>query len=154
VSAVPNHQVHRMTSLQTRGDVAMSGNFGYELDLAQMSDEEKKEVRRQVQQYKEIRHLVQFGDFYRLRSPFEGNDTAWMMVAEDGSEAFAAYFRVLAEANAPLDWLRFKGLDPHAKYCVADNGNVYGGDQLMYAGLPIPRLHGDYQSYVWRLTRV
>jgi alpha-galactosidase len=154
VSAVPNHQVHRMTSLQTRGDVAMSGNFGYELDLAQMSDEDKKEVRRQVQQYKEIRHLVQFGDFYRLRSPFEGNDTAWMMVAEDGAEAFAAYFRVLAEANAPLDWLRFKGLDPHAKYCTTDNGDVYGGDQLMYAGLPIPRLQGDYQSYVWRFTRV
>lgn len=154
VSAVPNHQVHRMTSLQTRGDVAMSGNFGYELDLTQMSDEEKTEVKRQVQQYKDIRHLVQFGDFYRLRSPFEGNDTAWMMIAEDRSEAFAAYFRVLAEPNAPLDWLRFKGLDPNAQYRLADTDSIYGGDQLMYAGLPLPRLHGDYQSCVWRFTRV
>jgi alpha-galactosidase len=154
VSAIPNHQVHRMTSLRTRGDVAMSGNFGYELDLTQMSDEEKTEVKRQVQQYKEIRHLVQFGDFYRLRSPFAGNDTAWMMVAEDRSEAFAAFFRVLAESNAPLDWLRFKGLDPTAKYRLVDSGVVYGGDQLMYAGLPIPRLQGDYQSFVWRIARV
>ncbi len=153
VSAVPNHQVNRMTSVQTRGNVAMSGNFGYELDLTQMTDEDKEEVKAQVRQYKEIRHLVQFGEFYRLRSPFEGNDTAWMMVAEDGSEAFAAYVRVLAEPNAPLDWLKFKGLEPHAKYRTGENGPLYGGDQLMYAGLPIPALHGDFQSYVWRFTK-
>jgi alpha-galactosidase len=154
VSAVPNHQVHRMTSLRTRGDVAMSGNFGYELDLTAMSDEEKLEVKRQVQQYKDVRPLVQFGDFYRLRSPFQGNDTAWMMVSEDHSEAFAVYVRVLAEPNAPLDWITFKGLDPQAKYRVEETGAVYAGDQLMNAGVPIPQLHGDYQSQVWRLTRI
>ncbi|BBI33027.1 alpha-galactosidase [Cohnella abietis] len=154
VSAVPNHQLHRITSLQTRGNVAMSGNFGYELDLTEMADDEKREVKRQVEQYKEIRHLVQFGDFYRIRSPFEGNDTAWIMVAEDGSEAFAVYVRVLAEPNAPLDWIRFKGLDANAKYRVEEQGSVYGGDQLMYSGLPIPQLNGDYQSYVWRFVRI
>ncbi|WEK55552.1 MAG: alpha-galactosidase [Candidatus Cohnella colombiensis] len=154
VSAVPNHQVNRITSLKTRGDVAMSGNFGYELDLTQMSEEEKTEVKRQVKQYKEIRHLVQFGQFYRLRSPFEGNDTAWMMVSEDRSEAFAVYVRVLGEPNAPHDWLKFKGLDANAQYRLVDSDDVYGGDQLMYAGLPIPRLYGDYLSYVWRFERV
>jgi len=154
VSAVPNHQVHRMTSLQTRGDVAMSGNFGYELDLTQMSEEEKGLVKLQVQQYKEIRHLVQFGDFYRLRSPFEGSDTAWMMVAADQSEAYAVYVRVLAEPHAPLDWLQLKGLDASARYRVGEDGPVYGGDQLMYAGLPIPRLQGDFQSVTWRLNRI
>ncbi|WP_256757106.1 alpha-galactosidase [Cohnella sp. WQ 127256] len=153
VSAVPNHQVHRMTSLKTRGDVAMSGNFGYELDLTQLTDLEKDQIKAQVQQYKEIRHLVQFGDFYRLRSPFEGNDTSWMMVAGDGSEAFVVYVRVLAEPNAPLDWLKFKGLDPDAKYQVGDEEALYGGDQLMYAGLAIPKLDGDYQSYTWRLIK-
>ena len=102
----------------------MSGNFGYELDLTRMSDEEKEQVKDQVKQYKEIRHLVQFGDFYRLRSPFDGNDTAWMMVAADGSEAFAVYVRVLAEPNAPLDWIKFKGLDAAAKYRVVEGGAV------------------------------
>ncbi|RED61720.1 alpha-galactosidase [Cohnella lupini] len=154
VTAVPNHQVHRNTSLKTRGDVAMSGNFGYELDLTQMSDDEKEQVKVQVQQYKEIRHMVQFGEFYRLRSPFEGNDTAWMMVSADGSEAFAVYVRVMAEPNAPLDWLKFKGLEAGAQYRVADSGAVYGGDQLMYAGLPIPGLQGDYQSFVWRFNKI
>ena len=154
VSAVPNHQVHRETSLATRGAVAMSGNFGYELDLTRMSDEEKAEVKRQVELYKAVRDIVQFGSFYRLRSPFEGNDTAWMAVSEDGSEAYAVYANVLAEPNAPLDWLRFKGLDPNAEYRIVGTGDVHGGDQLMYAGLPMPRLHGDFQSYMWRFERV
>jgi len=153
VSAVPNHQVHRMTSLKTRGDVAMSGNFGYELDLTKMPEEEKTEVAEQVKQYKEIRHLVQFGDFYRLRSPFEGNDTAWIMVAEDGSEAFAVYVRELAEPHEPLDWLKLRGLDPAARYRIVGEETVYGGDRLMFAGLPIPRLQGDFQSMTWRLER-
>ncbi|MFC4306817.1 alpha-galactosidase [Cohnella boryungensis] len=154
VSAVPNHQVGRMTSLKTRGDVAMSGNFGYELDLTQMSEDEKTEVKAQISQYKQIRHLVQFGDFYRLRSPFEGGDAAWMMVAEDGGEAFAVYVRELAEANSPMDWLKLRGLEAKARYRVEESGIVYGGDQLMYVGLPIPRVRGDFQSCVWRLVRV
>ncbi|MCZ4150925.1 alpha-galactosidase, partial [Escherichia coli] len=100
VSNVPNHQVHRTTSLTMRGDVAMSGNFGYELDLTALSAEDKALAARQVAQYKEIRSLVQQGDMHRLLSPFEGRgNTAWMFVNEDQSEAFVAFFRVLAEAN-------------------------------------------------------
>ena len=112
VSAVPNHQVYRMTSLKMRGDVAMSGNFGYELDLTKFTEEEKEIVKSQVQQYKELRELIQFGDLYRLKSPFEGNETAWMIVSEDKTEAFVAYFRVLAVPNEPLRRLPLRGLDP------------------------------------------
>lgn len=154
VSAVPNHQVHRMTSLKMRGDVAMSGNFGYELDLTKFTPEEKEEVKAQVAAYKELRELVQFGDLYRLKSPFEGNDTAWTVVAADKSEAFVAFFRVLAQPNAPIDWLRLAGLDPNADYEVVGTGERFGGDQLMYAGLPVPQLHGDFQSATWRIKRV
>ncbi|MDI4647235.1 alpha-galactosidase [Cohnella hashimotonis] len=154
VSAVPNHQVHRVASLKMRGDVAMSGNFGYELDLTKFSPEEKEEVKAQVAAYKELRELVQFGDLYRLKSPFEGNDTAWTVVSADKSEAFVAFFRVLAQPNAPIDWLRLSGLDPNADYEVVGTGERFGGDQLMYAGLPVPQLHGDFQSAIWRLRRV
>ena len=80
VSAVPNHQVDRITSLAMRGDVAMSGNLGYELDLTKLTEAEKIAVKAQVARYKEIRKLIQFGDFYRLKSPFEGNETAWLFV--------------------------------------------------------------------------
>lgn len=152
VSAVPNHQVHRMTSLTMRGYVATSGNFGYELDLTKMTAEEKAKVQEQVTEYKQIRHLVQFGDFYRLKSPFEGNETAWMIVSADRTEAFAAYFRVLADANDLSGRLKLKGLDPDSNYVV--QGQRIGGDQLIHAGLAIPPLHGDFQSVTWYLRKV
>jgi len=151
VSAVPNHQVYRITSLDIRGHVAMSGNFGYELDLTKLTDEEKEKVKEQVAFYKEIRRLVQYGNFYRILSPFEGNETAWMFVSEDQSEAFVAYFRVLAEANAPLSSVRLKGLDPNKQYYLIGKGELYGGDELMYAGLNVPYLKGDFVSFTWVL---
>lgn len=152
VSAVPNHQVHRITSLEMRGNVAMSGNFGYELDLTSFTDEEKALVKQQVEQYKQLRPLIQFGNLYRLLSPFEGNETAWIIVSEDQSEAAAFYFSVLAEPNAPLQRLRLQGLDPDADYETA--AGLYGGDYLMHAGLPIEGLHGDFQSKMWHFKRV
>lgn len=153
VSAVPNHQVGRITSLETRGNVALSGNFGYELDLTRFTDEEKETVKAQVALYKDVRHLVQFGDFYRLLSPFEGNDTAWMFVSKDQSEAFVVYASVLQEPNPPLNRFRLKGLDPKRDYRL-DEQTVYGGDELMYAGLATPQFHGDYASRVYRFRAV
>ncbi len=150
VSAVPNHQVGRMTSLETRGNVALSGNFGYELDLTKFTDEEKAAVTEQVKLYKEIRPLVQFGDFYRLASPFEGNVTAWMFVSKNKREAFAVYVSVLQEPYPPLSRFRLKGLNPSFDYKLDLDGEVYGGDELLQAGLPTPQFHGDYASRVYR----
>ena len=151
VSAVPNHQVHRNTSLKMRGDVAMSGNFGYELDLTKFTEEEKEAVKGQVGEYKELRKLIQFGNMYRLLSPFEGNEAAWMVVSEDKKEAFVAYFRVMALPNGPITRLKLNGLDPQKDYSISDKIGSYGGDELMYAGLTIPDLKGDYQSVTWSL---
>ncbi|OBR63256.1 alpha-galactosidase [Paenibacillus oryzae] len=154
VSAVPNHQVNRITSLSTRGHVALSGNFGYELDLTGFSEEEQVEVKAQVALYKEVRHLVQFGDFYRLLSPFEGNDTAWMFVAKDKSEAFAVFVTVLQEPNPVLGRFRLQGLDAGKNYILKGSETVYGGDELMYAGLPKPQFHGDFSSTVFHFKAV
>ncbi|REJ11477.1 MAG: alpha-galactosidase [Paenibacillaceae bacterium] len=163
VSAVPNHQAGRVTPLDMRAHAAMSGNFGYELDATALTEEEQARVREQVALYKEIRHLVQFGDLYRLRSPFEGNEAAWMYVSEDRSEAAVFYFRVLAEANEPLRRLRLKGLNPDADYRLEPldgredangAGMVYGGDHLMWAGLHADTGFGDFQSRLWRLKMV
>jgi alpha-galactosidase len=156
VSAVPNHQVGRVTPLQTRGDVAMSGNFGYELDLTLFTEEEKTAVRKQVEAYKEIRSLVQQGDFYRLKSPFEGmgNETAWMFVAEDRKEALVFYFQVLAEPNAPLRRLKLKGLNPEWVYRLEGLELSLGGDRLMQAGIHLPVLAHDYASKWWRVRAI
>ncbi|MBC2580453.1 alpha-galactosidase [Clostridium sp. DJ247] len=150
VSAVPNHQVHRYTPLETRGHVAMSGNFGYELDLSKLSQEEKDTIKDQVKMYKEIRDIIQYGDFYRLLSPFDGDDTAWMFVSQDKKEAQVFYFKVLAEPNEILKILKLKGLNPNLTYKI-NNDKCFAGDELMYVGINVPILKGDFQSVVLSL---
>lgn len=155
VSAVPNHQVNRITTMKMRGDVAMAGNLGYELDLTKLLDDEQEEVKKQVEKYKEIRKLIQFGDFYRLKSPFEGNETAWLFTNKDKTEVYVYYFTVLAEPAAPLKVLKLTGLDTNKTYQIVSSNNVYGGDELCYVGLSIPAdIRGDFQSYVWHLKEV
>jgi alpha-galactosidase len=154
VTAVPNHQVARTTRLEFRGDAAMSGNLGYELDLGKLGSAEKAEVARQVSFYKSIRALVQFGDFFRISSPFEGAQTAWIFVSKDKAEAWAAYFLPFAEPNPPEPILKLKGLDPEADYLVAGLEKVFGGDELMSSGLRVALGPGDSQSSSFRLHRV
>lgn len=154
ISAVPNHQVERITSLEFRGDVAMSGNFGYELDLTKFTDDEKATAKNQIELYKQIRGLVQQGDLYRLLSPFEGNETAWMFVSHDQEEALLFYFRVLAEPNGPLRYVKLEGLDPDKDYELVDRGEIYGGDRLMSAGVSVSSVHGDFSSVLLRLKAV
>lgn len=151
VSAVPNHQVGRITPLSFRGDVAMSGNFGYELDLTKFTDEEKELVKEQVANYKQIRSLVQQGNLYRLQSPFEGNETAWMFVSDDQREALVYYFRVMAVPHPPRRSLKLNGLNPELDYILEASGEVYGGDRLMQAGLALPDIQQDFVSGCYKL---
>ncbi|SFS57949.1 alpha-galactosidase [Paenibacillus sp. BC26] len=152
VSASPNHQVGRVTPLKTRGDVAMSGNFGYELDLTVFTDAEKEEVKRQVALVKEVRELVQYGTFYRLLSPFEGNETAWMFVSPDQREVLVVHVVELNEPNAPLSRLKLKGLRSDYSYAWIGTDEVAGGDELMYAGVAKSNPRGDFFSTVYRFT--
>ena len=138
VSACPNHQVNRSTPLSTRANVACFGTFGYELDLNCMTQEELDQVKSQVDFMKKWRSLLQFGTFYRLKSPFEGNIGAWMTVSGDRGQAIAGWYRILNVPNPPYSRLRLAGLDPEALYRVSEDGETLGefyGDELMYAGL-------------------
>lgn len=156
VSAVPNHQVGRVTPFRTRGDVAFTGAFGYELDLAALSPEEKAEVKRQTAFYKQVRPLLISGDLYRLKSPFTSQEAAWMIVAADGSEALVTHVTVLAEPNAPHRYLKLRGLDPKKNYSVRieDISTVIAGDVLLHAGLNVPDASADFISRQWYLTAV
>ena len=142
VSASPNHQVMRSTPLSTRANVACFGTFGYELDLNRLTPEEQEEVKHQIEFMKKYRGLLQFGTFYRLKSPFEGNITAWMVVSQDRSKAIVGWYRVLNGANMPYTRLKLQGLDPDRMYAVREEGEANGkicgsfyGDELMHAGL-------------------
>ncbi|BCJ95859.1 alpha-galactosidase [Anaerocolumna cellulosilytica] len=152
VSAVPNHQTGRSTSLEFRGHVAMAGNFGYELDVTKLSDEEKQEVKEQIALYKELRQLVQYGDFYRLLSPFEGNITGWMYVSEDKREAAVFFYLVHYTANDRLYRFPLNGLAKEYTYSVNGKTSVTG-TQLMNFGLQLPRGFGwgDFKSVLFLL---
>lgn len=154
VSAVPNHQVGRITPIQTRGVVAMAGNFGYELDITKLTFEEKEVIKNQVKLYKEIRETVQFGDTFRLLSPFEGNEVAWMIISKDKSEVVVSYVRQFAEPNKWNKPLKLVGLEKNEKYKVVDKDMILGGDELMNIGLVIPELKGDYAAKQWVLRKV
>lgn len=88
---------------------------------------------------------------YRLLNPFEDTEASWIVVSEDKTKAFAAYFRVLATPNEPISKIKFKGLDPEKNYSITGKEGIFSGDELMYSGLVIPDLEGDYQSITWVL---
>lgn len=139
VSAVPNHQVNRTTSLKMRGEVAMAGTFGYELDLTKNTQDEKDEIKEQVKRYKEIEQTVMFGDIYRLVNPWSNNTfSSWMYVSKDKREAVITCVWIFPEANSPFITLRLKGLDRDKNYYIKELDTTLGGDELMFRGLRLP----------------
>lgn len=146
VSASPNHQTNRVTPIETRADVAYFGTFGYELDLLKLGEEDKAEIRRQIAFMKEKRDLIQKGTFYRLKSPFEGNETAWMIVSEDQKKALVGYYRVMQPVNVGFKRLKLKGLKEDTCYKVSGYAYDCYGDELMQVGMIL----SDSASGVWK----
>ncbi len=147
VSVSPNEQNGRVTPLETRGTVAMSGAFGYELDVRALSPEEKETVSRQIAAYKDCYGLIHYGDLYRLSPPgADGVPAAWAHVSPDRREALVSVVAGSTRAARPFRTLRLKGLDPALRYRV-NGGESCPGDVLMAAGYPLPAPRGDYQSF-------
>lgn len=166
VAAVPNHQTMRTTPLSTRANTAYFGTFGYELDPLLLSEVERIEIKKQVAFYKQHRGLIRDGQFYRLLSPFSGNETAWMVVSQDRTEVLIGWYKVLATPNSlKHQTLRLTGLDESLVYKAEGGGRTYYGDELMQVGLPLPTefngvnsgnatRSGDFQSRVFYLNSI
>ncbi|CAM5610151.1 MULTISPECIES: alpha-galactosidase [Niallia] len=152
VSSVPNHQVGRITSLETRGRVAMSGNLGYELDLTEAEEEELLEIENQISFYKQQRKLFQFGKFYRLKAPGEYFESAWMFKNE--KEAIVVYFNGIARPAVPVNYLPVYYLEDLAIYKDVATGRLYSGSELNYAGVTIPRVKEDYKTLIYHFEKV
>lgn len=150
VSVCPNHQNGRVTPFKTRGICAMQGTFGYELDLSHMSDEDKVLAQEQVKTFKQHYRLFQFGDYYRIASPFENSDfTAWEYVDKNGQEAYVAVVFTDVHGNPLPKTVRLKGLVPDAVYKICRDGNAlesHTGAALMNAGLLLPTPETSYDS--------
>lgn len=166
VSEAPNQQVFRDTSIETRFNVACFGAFGYELDLNELSKEEERKVRKQVEFVKEYRDLIQKGTFYRLKSPFEGNIVAWSVVSEDKKEALVGYYKILTSVNTEFTRVKLKGLDENIQYHISESNSIHYGDELMNVGLittdssagqvfePSRELVGDFTSKIYILKAI
>ena len=154
VSAVPNHQTGRVTPLATRAAVAMSGTYGYELDLTKLPVEEIAEIRKLNARVRSMQTLLFYGDYYRLFSPYEGNEAAWMSVSKDKREAVVTHVYAQAIPNMKDKLLRLTGLDPAMTYRDDMTGKTYGGDELMYYGIRLKKPWGDYMSQQWHLVAI
>ncbi len=156
VSAVPNHQTKRVTGFATRGNVALTGSFGYELDLNKLTDDERELVKKQVADYHKYYGLIADGDYYRLIDPTESKatsyaDAAWMSVSADKSEAIVTYVAMRAQLTRQ-NYLRLAGLEPNRIYVDAESGKRYSGALLMNAGLNISKHRVDGESTVWHFV--
>ncbi len=158
VSVCPNHTVGRSTPFSTRGNVALTGTFGYELDITKLSDEEKTMVTRQVQIYHKFNDLIREGDYYRVASYYENRIyDCYLVSSKDKKQALLFYTQVMNEPNVHSKILKLRGLDPDKDYAlyavdsekeetVINTGKVYSGDVLMNAGISMERLWGDFKS--------
>lgn len=154
VSACPNHQTGRTTPLETRGHVAMSGTFGYELDLTKLTDGEKETVKAQCDEYRRYYDLINKGELYRLISPWKDRTRcAWSFVSEDKSEALVTYV-VMRRGIYDRHYVRLKGLDENKRYLNEQTGQILSGRTLMNAGMNIRDILKDYESRTYRLIAV
>lgn len=166
VSASPNHQIGRATPLLSRFICAMSGNFGYEMDLGKLPDDEKQMVKEHIQLYKEYREVIQFGRFIRLISPFENdkNECAWSFISQDEKCVMLMYFKNLSMPASPIKRVYLKHLDENKKYQVTLHlktkalgfnpflpirdlkSEIFSGKELMNVGLAMDRIDADFSS--------
>lgn len=173
ISAAPNHQTFRTIPLKYRIDVAMSGRLGMEIQPKNMTDEEKDLCRKAIADYKKIRPVVQFGDIYRLISPYDKLGVASLMYISDVKDKAVFYWwKTEHFVNQHLPRVTMAGLDPEKKYKVMElnridnvplefEGKVFSGAYLMANGLEIPYNHkvdyhkqNDYSSRVLYLEEV
>ncbi|MDD4969085.1 MAG: alpha-galactosidase [Paludibacter sp.] len=165
VSACPNGITGRTIPLKFRFDVAMSAKLGMDLQPKDMSPEDKEFSKKAIQEYYGIRGIVQFGDLYRLLSPYTNTRTALMYVAENKNEAVVFTYLLKKTITGNTQPLILNGLDPQKTYTVTEinkdpksyswfsplDGKTFTGEFLMKYGLRFT-MYNEYDSKIIKLT--
>ena len=157
VSVCPNHAVGRSTPFKTRGYVALSGTFGYELDITKLSDDERKQIPQQIELYKKYSSIIQNGDYYRIESyQTNGEIDCWLSISKDKKRALITFVQVLNHPGNKSRIIKPYGLDESFTYKVTylDKGQyqekcdeyILSGAAIMNAGLKIQRDWGDFNA--------
>lgn len=148
VSASPNHGLERHTPLSTRGHVAMTGQFGYEFDLSAASDETILEMQRQIALHKKIESVVNFGDMYRLDSPFLKDCSSIEFLSEDKSTAVLFHCCMIAEVCGAPHFVKLRGLSYNSTYICEETGEEISGGVLCETGVCF-RHRQDFESWIY-----
>lgn len=168
VSADKNHQTGRYLPLKFRFDVAMSGCLGMEMQPEDMTEADKEFTQRAIQAYKGIRPIVQFGDLYRLISPYENKGVASLMyVAPEKDRAVFYAYKMNHFINMTIPNVKMNGLDPQKKYQLIDltplsknkpcslHNKIISGKILMEKGIALQTLlKNEYSSIALELQEV
>lgn len=143
VSASPNHQTGNASALETRFNIAMAGAFGYEMDLTALSEEEKQTIKKQIAFFKKYRRLLQFGETYRLNDAFEDEESGFVYVNSNKSQAIAVIAMDMHWGKSNQH-IKLRGLDPNTVYEVSyrEQNNykdapkfLASGEMLMHGGI-------------------
>lgn len=160
VSESPNQQVFRETALETRANVAYFGNLGYELDVNKLSDVEKEEIKKQIQFYKENREVFQFGEFYRIKNPYNNNISSWMVKSNDEKTIILGCYKLLNHANEGQERVKLFGLDKDEDYKLNyPYEKEFKGDELMNVGISMNDDYfcnngNDFSSVLYLLRKI
>ncbi|MGM0341559.1 alpha-galactosidase [Enterococcus sp. AZ007] len=165
VSAAPNHQVRRQTSLEIRTNVAMFGPLGYELNLFELSKNELEQIKTDILFYKKYQSLLTFGRFYQLTEVIDQpNEYGWAVFDEESREGLVCFFRILTEANSSnREFIKVPFVRENKRYSL--NGENISGNILKKIGIRKPyqfnsvngeiaQVAGDYQSFVYELQEL
>ncbi|MCD8325882.1 MAG: alpha-galactosidase [Lachnospiraceae bacterium] len=145
VSDCPNHATGRRTPFETRGQVALAGTFGYELDVRKISGEERAQIPSQIAAYKKYHGLISDGEYYRIASYQENHFyDCFEVVSQDQKTALVCFVQVLTEPNKKSRRLRLQGLREDWVYEV--DGQKLSGRTLMNAGILMKRMQDDFQA--------
>jgi alpha-galactosidase len=154
VSDCPNHTVGRVTPFETRGLVALSGTFGYELDVTRIPQEDRDMIPKQVEMYHKYNDLVRTGDLYRIGNVFENPEYDCVeYVSKDKAEVLAIYVQVQGRPNYHSRRIRLKGLQKDAFYRNEETNEIYSGAALMNGGVLIKGLWGDFKGKLLHFIR-
>lgn len=154
VSVVPNHQTGRSVSFRTREIVAAAGTFGFELDLTQMTAEEKSEAKRAITRYKDQSELILRGDYDRLTDPSKHENCFWQFASKDKKRIVVSGVLLYTHSNVPETVVYPRRLDPKALYRCTLDQEIRTGAGWMYGGVMLPAQGGDYEAVSFELTRV
>ena len=155
ISDCPNHIIGRITPFETRGLVALSGTFGYELDVTKISREDRDMIPRQIEMYNKYNNLIYNGDLYRIGNPFENIEFECVeYVSKDKSEALVVYIQILNRPNYHSRRIRLKGLQKNAFYRNEETDEAFSGSALMNGGILIKGLQGDFRGKLFHFVRV